>query len=67
MSEVVINEIIDFVKKFDKDSIPKNGEFDEGKARLYLRFLKKNTNKDNAYIRALIDKLNIIITQIKLN
>ncbi len=67
MSEVVINEIIEFVKKFDKDSIPNNCEFDEGKARSYLRYLKKNASKDNAYIRVLIDKLNIIIIQIKLN
>ena len=67
MSEVVLNEIIAFVKEYDKDNIQKNYEFDERKAKLYLSFLKKNDNKDNAYIRALIDKLNIIIMQVKLN
>lgn len=38
MSEVVLNEIIAFVKEYDKDNILKNYEFDESKAKLYLSF-----------------------------
>lgn len=65
MGEITVKEIVEFTNKCDMDF--QNGicnYSDANTAKIYQKYLKKNHDHNNAYYRALIDKLEMILNQI---